>query len=108
MNFVPIRYRIEPFKYEIEIVLKDDSGPESLWRWAVQKTDKTFLCLNRDLEWEYQPQPSSRDEAFLKRCRFTLNEAKGIVKVLIEFMDGTRPELNMPHDWKDTPKRDKE
>lgn len=33
-------------------------------------------CLNRDGEWEYEPQPSSRDDAFIDRCRFrSLDEA---------------------------------
>ena len=34
-------------------------------------------CLNTKGEWEYEPQPSSRNDAFYKRCRFdTLEEAK--------------------------------
>jgi hypothetical protein len=27
-------------------------------------------CLNRRGEWEYEPSPSNRDEAFMRRCRF--------------------------------------
>lgn len=27
-------------------------------------------CLNKDGEWEYEHQPSSRDAAFYERCRF--------------------------------------
>lgn len=26
--------------------------------------------LNKDGEWEYEPLPSSRDDAFMERCRF--------------------------------------
>ncbi|MGY3581914.1 hypothetical protein ACVIGB_000014 [Bradyrhizobium sp. USDA 4341] len=40
--------------------------------WAVLE-DGSF-CLNRAGEFEYEPPPSSRDAAFLARCRFTLLE----------------------------------
>jgi len=36
-------------------------------RWAVLRND---LVLNVKGQWEYEPLPSSRDEAFLKRCRY--------------------------------------
>ena len=46
------------------------------WRgtglWAVVDTGQ---CLNRDGEWEYEPLPSNRDDDFMARCRFPLNEA---------------------------------
>lgn len=35
-------------------------------------------CLTREVEWEFEPQPSSRDEAFYERCRFmSFEEAAG-------------------------------
>lgn len=40
--------------------------------WAVRKSG---WCLNRDGEWEYEPIPSSRDDEFFARCRWTLDEA---------------------------------
>lgn len=27
-------------------------------------------CLNKDGKWEYEPQPSSRDDSFMNRCRY--------------------------------------
>lgn len=34
-------------------------------------------CLNTGGKWEYEPLPSSRDDAFYKRCRFdSFEEAK--------------------------------
>jgi hypothetical protein len=36
-------------------------------KWAVRNRG---ACLNKSGEWEYEPMPSSRDEAFLARCRF--------------------------------------
>jgi hypothetical protein len=36
--------------------------------WAVRT--KSGCCLNKEGDWEDEPQPSSRDDAFLNRCRF--------------------------------------
>ena len=36
-------------------------------RWAVRRLSQ---CLNRDAEWEWEPMPSSRDDAFYAHCRF--------------------------------------
>ena len=36
--------------------------------WAVRNSFGDVL--NKQGEWEWEPQPSSRDEAFLRRCRF--------------------------------------
>lgn len=58
--------------------LTDDpsSALRIAWRgcdmWAVVETG---CCLNHDGEWEVEPLPSSRDDAFLERCRFTLRDA---------------------------------
>ncbi len=42
-------------------------------KWAVRRLS---FCLAKDGEWEYEPQPSSRDDAFYDRCRFaSLEEA---------------------------------
>lgn len=47
-------------------------------RWAVAR--RCFV-LNRDGEWEYEPIPSSRDDAFKARTRFGHEEAWGAVRV---------------------------
>lgn len=39
-------------------------GDES---WAIKHNG---FCLNRDGEWEWEPSPSNRDDAFLLRCRY--------------------------------------
>lgn len=41
-------------------------------RWAVRRGGE---CLAADGEWEYEPLPSSRDDAFYSRCRFESLEA---------------------------------
>lgn len=40
--------------------------------WAIRKGG---WCLNRDGQWEFEPQPSSRDNEFYARCRFPREEA---------------------------------
>lgn len=32
-------------------------------------------CFNRDGEWEYEPMPSSREDDFIARTRYSLTEA---------------------------------
>ena len=41
-------------------------------RWAI--SDRGAV-LNNLLEWEWEPLPSSRDDEFLERTRFTMKEA---------------------------------
>lgn len=41
--------------------------------WAVR--NRFCECLNHQGEWELEPLPSSRDDAFLARCRFPTPEA---------------------------------
>jgi hypothetical protein len=40
--------------------------------WAIRQSS---LVLGKDLEWEFEPSPSNRDEEFLERCRWRLDEA---------------------------------
>jgi len=45
-------------------------------KWAIRDSG---CCLNKDGEWEYEPIPSSRDDDFMRRCRFsTMDEALSI------------------------------
>lgn len=46
-------------------------------KWAIRQNGR---CLNKDGEWEYEPMPSSRDEDFFARCRFSLDEAKKMLE----------------------------
>ena len=41
-------------------------------RWAITRDGS---CLNRLGEWEYEPLPSSRDEEYLGRNRYSRDEA---------------------------------
>ena len=40
-------------------------------KWAIRESG---CCMNRNGEWEYEPIPSSRDDAFMERCRFNTVE----------------------------------
>ena len=52
----------------IEVVLRHYEKDQ----WAIVRLGQ---CLNRDNEWEWEPQPSSRDDDFYARCRFNRDEA---------------------------------
>lgn len=41
--------------------------------WAI--VDGLGYCLNKAGDWEIEPRPSERDQAFLDRCRFLREEA---------------------------------
>lgn len=60
----------------------DTASPSDKQHWVVTVQDRGqgwAVCwmgdvLTRDGEWEWEPQPSSRDDAFYARCRFTTEE----------------------------------
>lgn len=67
----------EGYEHEmIEVVNVGETCSDRVWRptdvWAVRKRG---WCLDIDGDWVYEPLPSSRDEDFKARCRFTLDEA---------------------------------
>ncbi|WP_436291867.1 dTMP kinase [Variovorax sp. LjRoot178] len=67
------------------------SGPA---KWAVRLNGE---CLNRTGEWEWEPMPSGRDDAFLARCRFdTDQEAIDAAARAVAAMVETVP-IDPPH-----------
>jgi hypothetical protein len=55
------------------ILLERRSFPPDPETWAIKDGG---YCLNREGEFEYEPLPSDRDDAFLARCRWrTVAEA---------------------------------
>jgi len=67
VEVTPVRFRVGEGRQAIYI---EDRGSD---RWAVTQAGE---CLNSSGDWEVEPHPSSRDEAFLDRCRYTFDEAK--------------------------------
>lgn len=59
----PIRSPDPVHEPMIELVL----NPRGPAKYAVRRGSS---CLNKDLEWEWEPSPSNRDDEFKKRCRF--------------------------------------
>jgi hypothetical protein len=63
----------------LKLLVKDEDGlytslqrmkqRDDSYLWAILKGEHSVM--NREGEWEYQPLPSSRDNAFLKRTRFS-------------------------------------
>lgn len=62
--------RPQPYSPEVRIARYGQmEGPD---KWAVQAGSNV---LNKQGGWEWEPQPSSRDDAYLERCRFDSAEA---------------------------------
>jgi hypothetical protein len=58
-----------------DITLQRRTQRDGSHRWVVYRFGTSY-ALNRDGQWEYEPIPSSRDDAYLARTRFaTLMEA---------------------------------
>jgi len=53
---------------EVRIEVAKQRDGTTLW---VVRRGPSGSCLARDGQWEYEPLPSSRDAAFLARCRYS-------------------------------------
>lgn len=66
-------------------VYLENRDPEGLHSdgnsWAITRGGN---CINRKLKEEYEPMPSRRGDKFLKRCRYTLEEAKVVAEKYVE------------------------
>jgi hypothetical protein len=68
MNWKPCTWRIEGATDRLrEVTIEAVARPDGPDRYAVRCAGSV---INKDGEWEYEPQPSSRDEDFFARCRF--------------------------------------
>lgn len=72
IDLEPIQYQLEHDDgYSICVTIDLCHGMNGVKRWAIR--DGRY-CLNKDGEWEFEPMPSSRDDAFYKRCRWNTAE----------------------------------
>jgi hypothetical protein len=81
---VPVKYRIGPpgESHWDDVFIEERVGREGVVRWAVIRSGDV---LNRSGKWEYEPNPSSRTDAFLKRARYdTLAEAERAARAALE------------------------
>lgn len=74
------------FKISARITVEERGGG----KWCIYDTGDV---LNDEGEWEYEPRPSSRDEAFLARTRFDRETAIRLAK---EIADGNKPRTGCP------------
>jgi len=62
-----------------EITISRQRQPEGPDKFAVRTASK--ICINREIESEYEPLPSNRTDEFYERCRFdTFEEALDIAR----------------------------
>lgn len=68
-ELIPVKYEIpdtRDYKRGGFGIFIDDRGKG---KWAI--VNGFGDVLNKDGEWEWEPQPSSRDAAFFERCRYS-------------------------------------
>lgn len=76
MKYIPVSYYVNQ---DIRISNRDPEnrfGTNRYWVVSVHGSN----VLNKDCELEHEPLPSSRDEAFISRTRFSLEEAEALVE----------------------------
>ena len=61
-------------------------------KWAVRQSNQV---LSTSVVWEYEPIPSSRDDAFYKRCRF--DSMRGAFEALKKSLLGTEPPQSLEY-----------
>ncbi|MBE0507252.1 MAG: hypothetical protein IBX50_11110 [Marinospirillum sp.] len=65
VRFVPVKWEEAGGDGDDHIAMTNNEGT------AFAVRNKSHQCLNKQLEWEEEPSPSNRDQAFLERCRFS-------------------------------------
>jgi len=73
------------FKDNLKIALRSKKTDNSPSYWAI--VSRGGLVYNRDMELEYESSPSNRDDEFIKRTRFTLEEAVDLVGKIAGVVD---------------------
>lgn len=80
--FRPSAYNIEGLKNYPRARLERRDPEKDCWAIV----DMGY-CLNTDGEWEPEPRPSNRDEAFIERTRFPLFVAMRMVEEMFGQVD---------------------
>lgn len=83
---------LRPIAYGTGLTLSTDGKMRiepirnALTRWSISGT---AYCLNRKGQWEHEPIPSDRDEAFYSRCRYaSLDETAEFLRRHLEGQNG--------------------
>jgi hypothetical protein len=74
LTLTPVKYRVGPptESHWDEVFIEERTGRGGILRWAVTRNSDV---LNRSGEWEWEPNPSSRTDAFLRRTRYATVDA---------------------------------
>jgi len=102
-NLIPTEYQFEHEAQrrdypgmQVRFVRMDSPFYEGI-KWAVRWMGR---CLTHDGEWEYEPQPSSRDDAFYARCRFdSLEEAVTLAAKAERWVNGVNINRDLHPPW---------
>lgn len=65
----PVKWKFDP---QSRVSIDECPQLKGLPQFAIRKDGD---CMNKQSKWEYEPLPSSRTNAFFKRCRFKTFEA---------------------------------
>lgn len=66
--------------FAIRVAWRGSMDPDRLDRcWAVCWHGR---CINVSREWDYEPSPSNRTDAWIKRHRFTLDKALALARAV--------------------------
>lgn len=78
LGVLPEGLKVAAYHAGDDVMIEAVKQPAGHDLWAVRYMGEV---LNKRGEWEYEPLPSSRDDAFRERCRFaTPAEAYGCLK----------------------------
>lgn len=80
-DLVAVRYRLGPPQPLGAVYIEERVQRDGSARWAVTRDGSV---LTKAGEWEYEPQPSSRDDDFIERSRWnnTMDAAKAAREAL--------------------------
>lgn len=70
-DLIPVAYSIRGARPLDMLRIESRSQPNGDPKWCVKDG---HAVLNKDLEWEHEPLPSSRDDAFIARTRWATAE----------------------------------
>ena len=85
-------FEIIPFNFQANVV----AGERREMRVEKRSSDSWAIIsegevLNHDSKWEYEPLPSSRTKAFIKRCRW--NTAREAVAFAQKYLRSSTPSI---------------
>ncbi len=69
-NWIPIKWKNKSQKDDEPLLVTIHRQTGLFYKGIKYAIRYGEYCLNKKNKWEWEPQPSSRTDAFYKRCRF--------------------------------------